>query len=36
MADANTRLPGQIGWVDLTVRDAEGIRDFYQQVTVTS
>jgi predicted enzyme related to lactoylglutathione lyase len=33
MADANIRLPGQIGWVDLTVTDAEGIRDFYQQVT---
>ena len=24
--------PGSIGWVDLTVHDAEGIRDFYQSV----
>lgn len=24
---------GTIGWVDLTVNDAEGLRDFYQAVT---
>ncbi len=25
--------PGQIGWLDLTVNNAETIRDFYKQVT---
>ncbi len=25
-------IPGQIGWIDLTVPDAEPIRDFYQSV----
>lgn len=25
--------PGHIGWVDLTVSDADGIRDFYAAVT---
>jgi predicted enzyme related to lactoylglutathione lyase len=25
--------PGQIGWIDLTVGDAEGVRDFYGDVT---
>ncbi len=24
--------PGTIGWIDLTVEDAESVRDFYQQV----
>src|ERR1035438_9536282 len=26
-------MPGQIGWIDLTVPDATGLRDFYQAVT---
>ena len=26
-------MPGQIGWIDLTVPDASQLRDFYQQVT---
>ena len=26
-------MPGQIGWVDLTVPDAPALRDFYQGVT---
>ena len=26
-------MAGQIGWIDLTVDDASGIRDFYEQVT---
>ena len=26
-------MPGQIGWIDLTVPDAAGLRDFYQAVT---
>jgi uncharacterized protein len=25
--------PGQIGWIDLTVPNAEAVRDFYQEVT---
>jgi predicted enzyme related to lactoylglutathione lyase len=25
-------VPGHLGWLDLTVRDAEGIRDFYADV----
>ena len=29
-------LPGQIGWIDLTVPDAEAVRDFYQSVTAWS
>jgi predicted enzyme related to lactoylglutathione lyase len=34
MADtAPAPAVGQIGWVDLTVEDATGIRDFYRQVT---
>ena len=24
---------GQVGWIDLTVADAEAVRDFYQHVT---
>lgn len=33
MSDAAKRpRPGTIGWVDLTVADAPGIRDFYQAV----
>lgn len=23
---------GTIGWIDLTVKDGEGVRDFYQKV----
>ena len=26
-------MPGKIGWIDLTVSNAEGVRDFYQSVT---
>ena len=26
-------MPGQVGWIDLTVPDATAIRDFYQGVT---
>jgi predicted enzyme related to lactoylglutathione lyase len=26
-------MPGQIGWIDLTVPNAEALRDFYQGVT---
>jgi predicted enzyme related to lactoylglutathione lyase len=26
-------MPGQIGWIDLTVPDAPALRDFYQGVT---
>jgi len=26
-------MPGQIGWIDLTVPDATALRDFYQGVT---
>lgn len=29
---ANTNDVGRIGWVDLTVDDAESVRDFYQAV----
>jgi predicted enzyme related to lactoylglutathione lyase len=25
--------PGKIGWIDITVDDAEGLRDFYANVT---
>ena len=25
--------PGKIGWIDLTVKDATAVRDFYKQVT---
>src|ERR1041384_4525221 len=32
---ANTAVPGvgQIGWIDLTVPDAESVRAFYEHVT---
>jgi len=33
MADNAQPGPGQIGWIDLTVPDAEAVRDFYQDVT---
>jgi predicted enzyme related to lactoylglutathione lyase len=33
MANDAALLPGQIGWIDLTVPDAEGVRDFYRDVT---
>ncbi len=33
MSSDSKLLPGQIGWMDLTVPDAEGVREFYQQVT---
>ena len=33
MADPTAPAPGQIGWFDLTVPDAESVRDFYQHVT---
>jgi predicted enzyme related to lactoylglutathione lyase len=33
MADPTTPATGQIGWADLTVPDAESVRDFYQHVT---
>ena len=26
-------MPGKIGWIDLTVSNAEAVRDFYQSVT---
>ena len=29
---ATAMKPGTIGWIDLTVDDAEGVRDFYQEV----
>ncbi len=32
MADRNSLEPGMIGWVDLTVPDAEATRDFYEHV----
>lgn len=33
MANETVPLPGQIGWIDLTVPDADGLRDFYSGVT---
>ena len=33
MAAENAPALGQIGWIDLTVPDAESIRNFYQHVT---
>ncbi|HEV8631279.1 MAG TPA: VOC family protein [Thermoanaerobaculia bacterium] len=32
MTDAAAPPPGSIGWVDLTVADAEEVREFYRQV----
>ena len=32
MAEETPR-PGQIGWVDITVEDAPGLREFYRSVT---
>jgi predicted enzyme related to lactoylglutathione lyase len=32
MSDSR-KAPGQIGWIDLTVPDAEALREFYRQVT---
>jgi len=32
MANDAPPAPGQIGWIDLTVSDAEAVRDFYQDV----
>jgi len=32
MSEAPRPAVGTIGWVDLTVPDAEGLRDFYQRV----
>ena len=32
MSEPKTPEVGSIGWVDLTVPDAEGVRDFYTQV----
>jgi predicted enzyme related to lactoylglutathione lyase len=32
MSDDKAPPPGSIGWVDLTVADAEGVRDFYKDV----
>ena len=29
---ANDMEPGKIGWIDITVDDAEGLRDFYAAV----
>lgn len=29
---SNEMQPGQVGWVDLTVTDAENVRDFYRAV----
>jgi len=31
MADPPTPAPGQIGWIDRTVPDAQAIRDFLQR-----
>ena len=33
MADSPKPAPGQVAWIDLTVPNAEAVRDFYQQVT---
>lgn len=27
-------MPGNIGWIDMTVADETGLRDFYQKVVV--
>ncbi|MBZ5725259.1 MAG: VOC family protein [Acidobacteriia bacterium] len=33
MANESTPRPGEIGWIDLTVPNAEAVRDFYLDVT---
>jgi len=33
MNDDESGVPGTIGWIDLTVADAERLRDFYADVT---
>ncbi len=33
MANEAKPLPGQIGWIDLTVPDADAVREFYSDVT---
>ena len=33
MAEQKRPEPGQIGWIDLTVPDAEALRGFYERVT---
>lgn len=33
MADTNSTPTRQIAWINLTVPDAESVRDFYQHVT---
>ena len=32
MANDGKPAPGEIGWIDLTVRDAGALRDLYQDV----
>lgn len=32
-SDMYSNKPGTIGWIDLTVDDADGLRDFYSSVT---
>ena len=32
MSEENKQIPGTIGWHDLTVPDADNVRDFYQAV----
>jgi predicted enzyme related to lactoylglutathione lyase len=32
LSDANSNLPGSIAWADLTVGDADGLKDFYSQL----
>ena len=32
MSDSPQAQPGSIGWIDLTVRDAEEVRNFYEAV----
>ena len=33
MSETSPAVPGSIAWADLTVPDAESVRDFYAQVT---
>ena len=33
MPNSPKPAPGQVAWIDLTVPNAEAVRDFYQQVT---